>query len=115
MDILVLKAILGHASLLTTVQYTHLTHTSTLHSERCINQLMNQFDINWGEYPMIRLASIINQFEGDFLKTYQGKILPSQLRALQALKHCRSENSPMMRVSCTDCDHQVLVPHSCGH
>ncbi len=29
---------------------------------------------------MIRLASIINQFEGDFLKAYQGKILPSQLR-----------------------------------
>ncbi len=64
---------------------------------------------------MIRLASIIYQFEGDFLKKYQGKILPSQLRALQALKHCRSEHSPMMRVSCTDCDHQVLVPHSCGH
>ena len=64
---------------------------------------------------MIRLASIIEQFESDFLKTYQGRILPSQLKALQALKNCRTEHSPMMRVSCADCDHQVLVPHSCGH
>jgi hypothetical protein len=64
---------------------------------------------------MIRLSSIIDQFEGDFLKAYQGKILPSQLKALQALKHCRTAHSPMMRVSCTDCDHQRLVPHSCGH
>jgi hypothetical protein len=64
---------------------------------------------------MIRLASIIDQFEGEFLKSYQGKILPSQLHALQALKRCRTEHSPMMRVSCSDCDHQLLVPHSCGH
>jgi hypothetical protein len=64
---------------------------------------------------MIRLASIIDQFEGEFLKSYQGKILPSQLKALQALKRCRTEHSPMMRVSCSDCDHQLLVPHSCGH
>ncbi len=64
---------------------------------------------------MIRLASIIDQFGADYLKTYQSKILPSQLKALQALKHCRTEHSPMMRVSCSDCDHQLLVPHSCGH
>ena len=65
---------------------------------------------------MIRLASIIDQFEPDFLNTYQGKILPSQFKALQALKNCRTEYSPMMmRVSCADCDHQVVVPHSCGH
>ena len=64
---------------------------------------------------MITLASIIEQYEPAFLKTYQGKILPSQLKALQALKNCRTEYSPMMRVSCSDCDHQVLVPHSCGH
>jgi len=64
---------------------------------------------------MIRLASIIKQFENDFLKTYQGKVLPSQFKALQALKNCRTQQSPMMRVSCSDCDHQQLVPHSCGH
>ena len=43
-----LQQILGHASLLTTVQYTHLT---ALTNHRCvsqINQLMNRFDIQWG-------------------------------------------------------------------
>lgn len=64
---------------------------------------------------MITLASIIEQFGDDFLKTYQGKVLPSQMKALRVLQNCRSEYSPMMRVSCVDCDHQVLVPHSCGH
>ncbi len=64
---------------------------------------------------MITLASIIEQYEDAFLKTCQGKILPSQIKALQALKNCRTADSPMMRVSCSDCDHQELVPHSCGH
>ncbi len=48
MDMLVLQAILGHVSLLTTAKYTHLTTTSHLKSTRCINRVMNQFDINWG-------------------------------------------------------------------
>jgi site-specific recombinase XerD len=43
-----LQAILGHVSLLTTAKYTHLTTTSILNSGQRINQLMNQFEINWG-------------------------------------------------------------------
>jgi hypothetical protein len=38
-----------------------------------------------------------------------------QLRALRAIRHCRSPVGPMMQVQCTDCAHQSLVPHSCGH
>lgn len=64
---------------------------------------------------MIRLASIIEQSERDFLNHYHDQLLPSQRKALQALKHCRTQQSPMMRVACADCDHQRLVPHSCGH
>lgn len=64
---------------------------------------------------MIRLASIIAQSERDFLNRYHDQLLPSQRKALQALKHCRTQQSPMMRVACADCDHQRLVPHSCGH
>ncbi|MCP4044901.1 MAG: tyrosine-type recombinase/integrase [Gammaproteobacteria bacterium] len=47
-DLIELQNILGHASLLTTVQYTHLT---SLTNHRCvaqINQLMDGFDIQWG-------------------------------------------------------------------
>lgn len=64
---------------------------------------------------MILLSSVIEQFEADFLNQYQSQILPSQLKALQALKLCRTSHSPVMRVQCTDCEHQTFVPHSCGH
>ena len=47
-DILELKVILGHVSLLTTAKYTHLTVTSIAKSEERINLLMNQFDLSWG-------------------------------------------------------------------
>jgi len=64
---------------------------------------------------MIRLASIINQFEGEFLSAYSSKILPSQFKALHALKQCRSDTSPLFKLSCSDCGEHQFVPHSCGH
>jgi len=64
---------------------------------------------------MIRLASIIEQFENEFLSAYNGKILPSQFKALHALKSCRSDTSPLFKLSCTGCDEYQFVPHSCGH
>ena len=64
---------------------------------------------------MMRLATIIDQFEADFLSRYRGAILPSQLKALSAIKNCRTQSSPMMRLSCSGCHHQTFVPHSCGH
>lgn len=64
---------------------------------------------------MILLSSVIDQFEADFLNTYQGQVLPAQRKALNALKICRTKFSPVMQVSCADCEHQCFVPHSCGH
>ena len=64
---------------------------------------------------MIFLSALIDQFETDFLNQYQEQVLPSQLNALAAMKICRTKHSPVMQVSCTDCDHQSFVPHSCGH
>ncbi len=64
---------------------------------------------------MIRLSTVIKQFESDLFNAYQGQLLPSQRKALAALKICRSQYSPVMQVNCTDCDHQTYVPHSCGH
>ena len=64
---------------------------------------------------MMTLSSVIDQFEADFLKTYQQQILPSQLKALAALKICRTQSSPMMQVNCSGCEYQTFVPHSCGH
>ena len=64
---------------------------------------------------MILLSSLIEQFEADFVNAYQGHALPSQMNALHALKICRTASGPVMQLSCTDCEHQTFVPHSCGH
>ncbi len=66
---------------------------------------------------MIRLASVIDTFEADFLARYRGRIRSEQLHALWAMKRCRTQASPKMLTRCTDngCAHQRFVPHSCGH
>ena len=63
---------------------------------------------------MIRLSSIIQSFETEFLSTYKA-VLPSQLKALSALKQCRTTQSPVMMALCDGCEKQVFIPHSCGH
>lgn len=64
---------------------------------------------------MIRLSSIIQTFEADFLAQYADSILPAQRQALAAMKACRTSASPLMQAQCSECDHSLLVPHSCGH
>ena len=64
---------------------------------------------------MIRLASVIETFEADFLAQYRDRLTSDHTRALAAMKHCRTRVSPMMLVKCSECPHQTLVPHSCGH
>lgn len=64
---------------------------------------------------MIRLAAVIETFETDFLAQYRDQLTPDHDRALAAMKHCRTQASPMMQVKCTECEHQKRVPHSCGH
>lgn len=64
---------------------------------------------------MIRLAAVIETFEADFLAHYQHKLSADHLRALSAMKQCRTQASLKMQAKCTECDHQKLVPHSCGH
>lgn len=64
---------------------------------------------------MIRLASVIETFEAQFLAQYGDSLLPSQRQALAAMKGCRTSASPVMQATCSQCDHHALVPHSCGH
>ena len=47
-DLLKIQSILGHASLLTTVKYTHSTMANNQYSQQKIEQLMNGFNIQWG-------------------------------------------------------------------
>ncbi|MFN0298951.1 MAG: transposase [Burkholderiales bacterium] len=64
---------------------------------------------------MIRLASVMDTFEADFWGHYRDRLSAEHYRALAAMKQCRTQASPMMQVKCTGCEHQKLVPHSCGH
>ena len=64
---------------------------------------------------MIRLATVIDTFEADFLTQYRHRLRSEHYRALAAMKQCRTQASAMMQVQCTGCTHQKLVPHSCGH
>ena len=47
-DVLEVQKILGHASLLTTSKYTHLTTITTRRAEHQINEIMNSFNLSWG-------------------------------------------------------------------
>jgi Putative transposase/Transposase zinc-binding domain len=64
---------------------------------------------------MIRLAWLIDTFEADFLTQYRDKLTAEHYRALAAMKLCRTQASLKMQLQCTQCEHQTLVPHSCGH
>ena len=64
---------------------------------------------------MIRLATVIDTFEADFLAQYRHRLTVDHTRALAAIQQCRTEASPKMQVQCTACEHRMLVPHSCGH
>jgi len=64
---------------------------------------------------VIRLADVIDTFGADFRTQYRDRLTADHLRALAAMKHCRTQASPKMQVQCSGCAHQILVPHSCGH
>jgi len=64
---------------------------------------------------MIRLSEIIESFEDEFLAQYENALLPSHLKALEAMKRCRNSLSLQMQAQCSECDRQIRVPHSCGH
>ena len=64
---------------------------------------------------MIRLAKVIDAFGADFLAQYRDRLRPEHTRALAAIKRCRTQSSLKMQISCTECTHQKLMPHSYGH
>jgi hypothetical protein len=64
---------------------------------------------------MISLASLIERFEAECLRLYRHLLLPSQRRALSAMKACRTAASRQLLAHCPACDQRLLVPHSCGH
>ncbi len=64
---------------------------------------------------MIRLSTLIEQFQDDLFNQYAARLLPRHKKALAAMEICRTKNSRLMQAKCDDCGHDQFVPHSCGH
>ena len=66
---------------------------------------------------MIPIASIIKEYEEDYIQEHSDLILPSHYKALHAMKTCRSTHSHKMLMQCEskECSNRILVPHSCGN
>ena len=64
---------------------------------------------------MIRLASVIDTFSTVFLTQYRDRLTSDHLRALAAMKRCRTQASMQLQLQCSGCLHQARIPHSCGH
>ena len=63
----------------------------------------------------MEMASIIHQYYDAFIIKYHETLLPSHLKALNAIRRCRTPDSGELYVQCPDCSHAEWRPLSCGH
>jgi putative transposase/transposase-like zinc-binding protein len=63
----------------------------------------------------MKLASIIDQYYDAFTNKYADTVLPGHIRALNAIRSCRTPDSGELYVRCNDCNHGEWKPLSCGH
>ena len=61
------------------------------------------------------LASVIDQYFDTFMTKYADRVLPSQMKAIYAMRRCRTPDSGELYVRCTECDQKEWRPLSCGH
>jgi len=63
----------------------------------------------------MEMASIINQYYNAFIAKYTQTSLPGHLKAMNAIRSCRTPDSGELYVQCPDCSHAEWRPLSCGH
>lgn len=63
----------------------------------------------------MELSSIIDQYYDAFIAKYADSLLPSQLKAIEAIRRCRTPDSSEIYVKCSDCGQSEWRPMSCGH
>lgn len=63
----------------------------------------------------MELASIVNQYYDSFMAKYAHTLLPEQIKALNAIRRCRTPDSGEVYVRCNECGHYQWNPMSCGH
>jgi hypothetical protein len=64
---------------------------------------------------IMQLASILDQYQDAFQAKYGSRLLPSHLRAIDAIEQCRTPEAGELFVQCLDCGHTTWRPRSCGH
>lgn len=64
---------------------------------------------------MIRLADVVERYRADLIAQYNGQMLPSHYRALDAIEQCRTSAIGTTTWYCDDCDEYKIIPLSCGH
>lgn len=63
----------------------------------------------------MQLASILDQYHHAFQAKYGSRLLPSHLRAIDAISRCRTPEAGQLLLQCIDCSHTTWHPRSCGH
>ena len=63
----------------------------------------------------MEMASVVNQYYDAFINKYAKILLPGHLKALNAMRRCRTPDSGEIYVRCPECGHGELRPMSCGH
>lgn len=64
---------------------------------------------------IMQLASILNQYHDAFQAKYGPRLLPGHLRAVNAIRRCRTPEAGQLLVQCSGCGHTEWRPRSCGH
>jgi len=63
----------------------------------------------------MEMASIINQYYDAFIIKYADTALPGHLKAMNAIRRCRTSDSGELYMRCPECNHGQWQPLSCGH
>lgn len=64
---------------------------------------------------MLRIADVLRRHGEEYLTRYGNAVLPSHVRAIQALTLCRTGALGGHVTECSNCHREHLFPHSCWH
>jgi hypothetical protein len=63
----------------------------------------------------MQITTIIDKYYDIFVSRYRDTVLPGQMKALNAMRGCRTSDAGELFVRCTECAHTEWRPLSCGH
>ena len=64
---------------------------------------------------MILLSDLVDRYRGELEQIHGHELLPGHYQALNCMRRCRNQYSPVMLLECKGCHYRINLPHSCGH